>query len=282
MKLGAHMSTSGGLWKAIDRGEQISCESIQIFTKSNRSWKAKPIADEIRDKFINRKDETPIAPIFVHASYLINLASFDQEKYQKSFNGMIDELQRAELIDLPWVVLHPGSHLDHGVSKGTKRIAESIDLIHEKTEGFKVKILLENVAGQGTNIGRKFEELQAIIKKVSQPDRLGVCFDTCHAFAGGHDFRNEKKYEALIDEFDSIVGLNKLLAFHLNDSVGPCGSRKDRHAHIGQGKIGLEGFRFFLNDKRFKDHPGILETPKDKEMTEDIKNLKVLRSLIEK
>ncbi|MHA1144797.1 MAG: deoxyribonuclease IV [Candidatus Helarchaeota archaeon] len=282
MRLGAHMMITGGLWKAIERGEQINCESIQIFTKSNRSWKSKPISEEEREKFLAKKNQTTIHPIFVHASYLINLATLDEEKYKKSFDGMIDELQRAEKIGLPWVVLHPGSHLGVGIQKGMNRIAKSINGIHERTEGLKVKILLENVAGQGTNIGRKFEELQGIIKKVTEADRLGICFDTCHAFAGGHDFRNEKRYEALWEEFDSIIGLDKLLAFHLNDSMGAIGSRKDRHAHIGQGKIGLNAFKLLLNDKRFKDHPGVLETPKDKEMTEDVRNLKVLRGLIDK
>ena len=282
MRLGAHMSIKGGFKNAIDRGEQINCDSIQIFTKSNRSWKTKPISEDEREIFLKKKQNTSISPIFIHATYLINIASRDAEKFEKSVSGLIEELSRAEQLELPWVVLHPGSHLGAGLKKGIERVIEGLDKVHQKTEYFKVKILLENVAGQGTNIGRNFKELKAIIDGVASPDRLGVCFDTCHAFAGGHDLRTEKAYNKTMAQFDSILGLENLLAFHLNDSVGDFDARKDRHAHIGKGKLGLDAFKFLVNDNRFKDHPGVLETPKSEDMTEDIENLKVLRSLIDK
>ncbi|NVM53350.1 MAG: deoxyribonuclease IV [Candidatus Helarchaeota archaeon] len=281
MKIGAHMFITGGLHKAIEHGEELACETIQIFTKSNRSWNAKPLTEENIALFLTKCKETSISPIFTHNTYLINLCTTDSEKFQKSFDGMKMELDRAEQLQLPFTVLHPGSHLGAGEEKGLYKIAETLRKLFSETEGYKVKVLLETTAGQGTNLGYKFEHLATLLKLIDYPDRTGTCFDTCHAFTAGYDFRTEKGYEAVISSFDSIVGLDSLLVFHLNDSKSDCGSRVDRHEHIGNGVIGTEGFKNFLNDKRFKDHPGVLETPKGKDYAEDKDNLKVLRSLIE-
>jgi deoxyribonuclease-4 len=282
MKLGAHMLITGGLHKAIESGETINCETIQIFTKSNRSWTAKSLIDEDVIQFLNKCTKTKINPIFAHNTYLINLCATDSAIYQKSIEGMKMEIERAEQLHLPFTVLHPGSHMGAGEEKGLQKIAEALRKIFSETEGFKVRVLLETTAGQGTNLGYTFEHLATLLKLIDYPDRIGTCFDTCHAFAAGYDFRTEKGYEQVISSFDSVIGLNSLFAFHINDSINDCGSRVDRHEHIGKGAIGTEGFKHFLNDKRLINHPGVLETPKDKDYKEDIMNLKVLRSLIEK
>ncbi|MHA1277467.1 MAG: deoxyribonuclease IV [Candidatus Helarchaeota archaeon] len=281
MKLGAHMFITGGLHKAIERGEMLNCETIQIFMKSNRSWKAKELTDENIDAFLVKKSKTSIDPIFAHNTYLINLCAVDPAVLEKSYAGMLLELARAEQLEIPFTVLHPGSHMGAGEDKGIKKIADTLHKLLEETEGFKVKVLLETTAGQGTNLGYRFEQLATLLKLIDYPDRLGTCFDTCHVFAAGYDFRTEKDYNAVISTFDSIVGLNSLLAFHLNDSATECGSHVDRHEHIGKGAIGTQGFKHFLNDKRFKDHPAVLETPKSKDYKEDVMNLKILRSLID-
>ena len=282
MKLGAHMFITGGLHKAIEHGEELGCESIQIFTKSNRSWKAKEITDEAIDAFLTKSSETKVSPVFTHNTYLINLCSTDKIKLENSYTGMLVELERAEKLELPYTVLHPGSHLGIGEEKGLKRIADNLRQLFSETEGYKIKVLLETMAGQGTNLGYKFEHLATLLNLIDYPDRTGTCFDTCHAFTAGYDFRTEKGYEEVISAFDSIIGLNHLLVFHLNDSLKECGSRVDRHEHIGKGYIGIEGFKHFLNDQRFKSIPGVLETPKGKDYAEDKKNLKVLRGLIDR
>ncbi|MHA1131918.1 MAG: deoxyribonuclease IV, partial [Candidatus Helarchaeota archaeon] len=215
MKLGAHMFITGGLHKAIERGEMLNCETIQIFMKSNRSWKAKELTDENIDAFLVKKSKTSIDPIFAHNTYLINLCAVDPAVLEKSYAGMLLELARAEQLEIPFTVLHPGSHMGAGEDKGIKKIADTLHKLLEETEGFKVKVLLETTAGQGTNLGYRFEHLATLLKLIDYPDRLGTCFDTCHVFAAGYDFRTEKDYNAVISTFDSIVGLNSLLAFHL-------------------------------------------------------------------
>ncbi len=281
MKLGAHMFITGGIHKAIEHGEELGCESIQIFTKSNRSWKAKELTDEAINAFSIKSSESNISPIFAHNTYLINLCATDKIKFDNSYNGMLLEIERAEKLELSYTVLHPGSHLGAGEEKGLKIIAETLRQLFLETEGYKVKVLLETMAGQGTNLGYKFEHLATLINLIDYPDRTGTCFDTSHTFAAGYDFRTEKGYEEVISSYDSIVGLNNLLVFHLNDSLKECGSRVDRHEHIGKGYIGTEGFKHLLNDKRFKSIPGVLETPKGKDYAEDKKNLKILRNLID-
>lgn len=277
--LGAHMSIAGGVDKAIERGQSIGCTAVQIFVKKNNQWFSKPLEKDEIERFIKLQKETGIF-MFAHAGYLINLASPDKDTYNKSMNSMLDELKRCESLKLPFIVLHPGSHRDQGEEKGLKKIAESINKLFNLTKGYKVKILLETTAGQGTNLGYKFEQIAKLLELAEEPDRLGVCFDTCHSFAAGYDIKSKEGYKKTWEEFDRIIGFKKLMAFHLNDSKREFGSRVDRHEHIGKGTLGKESFEHLLNDKRFKDRPMVIETPKDPEMNFDRMNLKHLRSLI--
>jgi deoxyribonuclease IV len=282
MLLGAHMSIAGGVFNAPARGRSVGCDTIQIFVKNANQWVGKPISDEEADKFQEAKKETGIDPVFSHNSYLINLASPDDALYEKSANAMLDELERSEKLKLPFLVMHPGSHVGSGEEAGLKRIAEALNNILAKTKGYKVKIALETTAGQKSNLGHKFEHLAYLIHAVKDKKRLCVCYDTCHTFAAGYDIRTKKAYEATFKEFDRVIGLNRICAFHLNDALKELGSNIDRHAHIGQGHIGEEGFRLLMNDGRFANIPMVLETPKGPDMAEDVMNLKVLRGLIRK
>jgi deoxyribonuclease-4 len=288
MRLGAHMMATGGKYKAIERGLSINCESIQLFVRNVRGWKSKPLDQKEIDQFLGLKSklEEEIWPIFSHNSYLINLATSDEEKSNKSYDAMLDELIKADLLHLDFVVIHPGTYnyKDKNESKttGLQRIAQQINKLFNKTKDSNVKILLETVAGQGHNLGRKFRHLKEIIDLTEKKDRIGVCFDTCHSFASGYDFTTKQRYEDMWDKFDDIIGLGYLYAFHLNDSVKELGSRVDRHIHIGQGKIGKKPFGFLVNDERFTDLPGVLETPKGDDMKNDIMNLATLNSLREK
>jgi deoxyribonuclease-4 len=282
MLLGAHMSIAGGVFNAPVRGKSIGCDTIQIFVKNANQWVGKPISDEEAEKFQESKRETGIDPIFSHNSYLVNLASPDDALYQKSIDAMLDELERSEKLGLPFIVMHPGAHVGSGEETGLKRIAAAINTLFRKTKGYRVKIALETTAGQKSNLGCKFEQLAALVKAVKDKKRVCVCYDTCHTFAAGYDLRTKSAYGATFAEFDNVVGVERICAFHLNDSVDELGSRIDRHAHIGQGHIGLEGFRFLMNDDRFASVPMVLETPKGPEMAQDVMNLKVLRDLIGK
>ncbi len=279
--IGAHMSIAGGVFNAPLYGQQVGCSTIQIFTKNNNQWKAKELTAEDAKKFFDSQRETGIAPVIGHNGYLINLASPKEDVYQLSLDAMLIELKRAELLRLPYLVMHPGSHLGSGEKKGISKIVRSLDWLHQKTKGYKVKILLETTAGQGSALGYRFEQLAEIIEHVKDSDRLGVCYDTCHAFAAGYDIRTSRAYEETFNEFDSVVGLSRLRVIHVNDSLKVLGSRVDRHQHIGEGNIGLEGFRLLMNDKRWEQVPKILETPKEGGTERDIKNLKVLRQLVE-
>lgn len=282
MLLGAHMSIAGGVFNAPTRGKSVGCDTIQIFVKNANRWVGKIITDEEIEQFRQAKKDTGINPIFSHNSYLINLASPDDALYEKSANAMLDELERSEKLRLPFLVIHPGSHVGSGEEAGLKRIAEALKTLLAETKGYKVKIALETTAGQKSNLGHKFEHLAYLIQVAKDKKRLCVCYDTCHTFAAGYDIRTKKAYEATFKEFDRAVGLNRICAFHLNDSVRELGSNIDRHAHIGQGHIGEEGFRLLVNDERFANIPMVLETPKGPEMAEDVMNLRVLRGLIRK
>lgn len=280
------MSIAGGIFKAIERGNEIDCESIQIFTKSNRQWAAKPLTDDDLNTFKEtRKATKNIWPIFSHTSYLINLGAHNPETLLKSIDSMEIEINRTESLGLEYIVLHPGTATgkEEGETEedALKRIANNLNILFKKTSEYKSIVCLETMAGQGNNVGYKFEHLKLIIDQIKDKNRIGICFDTCHVFAAGYDFLTEKSYNKMWDEFDNTIGLEYLFVFHLNDSENELGSRVDRHTHIGQGKIGKKPFGFFLNDKRFNDYPGILETPKNsKDTTNDVKNLKILRSLI--
>lgn len=279
-KLGAHMSIAGGVDKAFDQAEKTGCDTMQIFTKNNNRWKGRDLRPDEIERFHRRQTETGIAPVVTHASYLLNLGTPDDALWEKSTNGLIDELERCEVLGIPYLVLHPGAHVKSGVEAGLARVSAALDNVHRALPHHKVKVALEITAGQGTTLGRTFEELAAIIDATEQPERLVVCFDTCHALAAGYDFRTEEGYRQMWDTFAETVGLEKLAVFHMNDSKNDLGTHKDRHTHIGAGFIGLEPFGFFLNDPRFADLPFLLETPQEVKIESDRENLAKLRSLI--
>lgn len=277
--LGAHMSIAGEVGEALNRGKQLGCDCIQIFTKSSRQWASKPFTKEEIEKFKHNRIETGITTVIAHDSYLVNLGAPDHAMRAKSVKGFIDELHRCEALGVPILVAHPGSHVGSGVENGIKTIAKSIDEAHAACKGFKVKIALEITAGQGSNLGHTFEQMAQIFDAVVENERLRLCFDTEHAFAAGYDIRTPEGYENTFGELDKFVGLKRLAAFHLNDSIKDFHSRVDRHQHIGKGFIGLGAFRRLLNDPRFFGLPMCLETPKGPEMKEDVENLATLRSL---
>jgi len=277
--LGAHMSIAGGLERAAERGRSLGCTTIQIFTKNNNQWRGKPLSAAQVERFRQAQADSGIAPIFAHDAYLINLACPHRDIFEKSFHAFLDEMQRAERLGLPYLVMHPGAHLGSGEARGLKRIIRALNRLHRKTPGYRLKVLLETTAGQGTGLGSRFEHLAEIIEGVEEPGRLGVCFDTCHVLAAGYDIRTPAGYRGVMQEFDRVIGLERLCAFHLNDSKKPLGSRVDRHEHIGRGHVGREAFRLILQDKRFRTAPKVLETPKGKDMAEDRRNLRILRRL---
>lgn len=279
--LGAHKSIAGGLHRAFERGDQIGCDTMQIWVKNPRQWDAPPLTEtEIRD-FQAARGESEIAPVVVHAAYLINIASPKPALWEKSIRALITEVERCEALDVPYLVLHPGAHTGSGMQAGLERAAQALDRVHGATPGAAVRILLETMAGQGTTLGGDFEGLAYILAHVKEHTRLGICLDTCHVFAAGYDLRTAAGSEATITAFDQTLGLDRLQVVHLNDSRYPLGSHKDRHAHIGAGELGAAAFRRLLNDPRLAKVPGILETPKGKDAVEDQKNLATLRSLIE-
>jgi len=280
-RFGAHVSTAGGVSKAFQRAEDVGCDTMQIFTRNNNRWNTKPLDPKEIQRWYDRREQSPVRPVVSHASYLINLASSDDALWKKSIDAFIDELERAEALGLLGVVLHPGSPKEEGEAYGIERIARALDICHDRTAGFNTLTLLETTAGTGKHLGYRFEQLAAIRSAVADPARVAVCFDTCHVFAAGYEIRTPEGYAETMDAFDRTIGLDLLKCFHFNDSKFDLGSRKDRHEHIGKGYIGLDGFRHIINDPRFEHVPMILETPKSKDMHEDVENLAVLRSLVE-
>ncbi len=290
MRLGAQVSTAGGLKKAFQRGDEIGCDSIMIFTKSNRQWNAKPLTDEDIDAFKDAAIEyAHIHPVAVHASYLINIGSSDDELWEKSYQGLKVEAERCEALGIPFLTFHPGAYIEADENTGLNNIARALRRLLEETAGYQTTVCLETMAGTGTTLGFRFEHLAQLLEDGQtgqSPGRLGVCFDTCHVLAAGYDIRSPETYEATMSEFDRLVGLELIKCFHLNDSQYQLGERKDRHAHIGEGAIGLGGFANFVNDTRWTDHPAHLETNKTKETEEgeeiemDPVNLATLRELI--
>jgi len=275
---GAHMSIAGEIKRAIDRGESIGCTAIQIFTKSNRQWHAKPITEKEATDFKDTWKNSSIKSVIAHASYLINIGSPDKNIEHKSVNALKVEMERCDMLDIPYLVLHPGSHSNTDIPECLKRIAHNLDELFQAVP--HCSILLETMAGQGTNVGSTFEQLAQIIKYSQHKKRLGVCMDTCHIFSAGYDFTTEKSYNELWKNFDNIIGINKLKAIHVNDSKQALGSRIDRHTDIGKGKIGLKGFELLFNDPQFFDIPKILETPKKEGLDEDKKNMETLIGLL--
>ena len=280
--LGAHMSIAGGYFKAIIAAKKAGCECVQVFTKNNNQWRAKPMTDDDVNKFRDAMAEHEIGHPLSHASYLINLASHKDELRAKSIDAMVIELERAHALGIPHVVFHPGSYTTSSEEEGLAAIVDSLNSVLAKTDKLDSIPLLENTAGQGSNLGWKFEHLSYIIDNVNESDRVGVCIDTCHTFAAGHPLGDSKDYKATVKAMDDAFGLKKIKGFHLNDSKKEFGSRKDRHEHIGEGEMGLEPFRNLLNDKRFAKVPMYLETEKGERDGEDmdVMNLNTLRSLI--
>jgi deoxyribonuclease-4 len=280
VRLGAHMSISGGVDTAFDRGEEVGCDAMQIFTKNNNQWRAAPLKEKSVERYHQRQAETGITPVVAHASYLLNLSSPEDKLWQKSIDALVIEMERCDTLNIPYLVIHPGSHVGSGEEAGIARIVEGLNIAHSRLPDAQVKITLETTAGQGTNLGHRFEHLAAMIDGVEAGDRLAVCYDTCHTLAAGYDFRTPEGYTEVFKQFDQIIGLERLAVFHFNDSKQDLDSRVDRHAHIGEGFVGLDGFRHILNDARFQEIPMLLETPKSKDMHEDVENLAQLRALI--
>ena len=285
MRLGAHESIAGGLVNAFERGHSATCDAIQIFTKSSRQWRARPLsAAEIaawRERMDAEATSGGIFPVVVHSSYLINVGSPKAATWQKSYDALQVELERCEALGVRHLVLHPGSHLKAGEEVGLANVARALSQLHAATPGFQAMVCLEGMAGQGTNLGYTFEQLAWLLEHTDQGERLGICLDSCHLYAAGYDVRTPEGYAETMDAFDRVIGLERLQVVHLNDSVQELGSRRDRHTHIGAGTIGLEGFRNLVNDPRLAHLPGLLETDKSDDLHEDIENLARLRSLIE-
>jgi deoxyribonuclease-4 len=280
MHLGAHMSISGGLSTAFGRAQSIGINTMQIFTKNQNRWEQKPAAAEEIARWFASQAATGIAPVVSHAAYLLNLGTPDDALWEKSIKALADELTRAEQLGLLGVVLHPGAHMGTGEAAGVTRVIAGLDQAHAATPGYKTLTLIETTAGQGSALGCRFEQLQAMIGGVNAPERIGVCLDTCHIFAAGYDIRTPEAYTATMVEFDRLVGIAQLKCFHFNDSKKGLGARVDRHDAIGTGMLGLPAFANVLNDPRFQHMPMILETPKSEDMHEDVENLRILQGLI--
>ena len=289
MRIGAHISAAGGVFKAFKRASDIDCETMLVFTKSNRQWKAKPLSEEDIEAY--QKEAAAFAnvtPVAVHASYLINIASPDEELWEKSFQALKVEVERCGALGIPLITFHPGSFVKSDEQSGLANISRGVRrLLDETTESAPgTTICLETMAGQGTNLGYCFEHLAYLLDQSGPSDRLGICFDTCHVFAAGYDIRTPEAYAVTMEEFDRVIGLGQIKVFHFNDSKFELGQRKDRHAHIGQGHIGLEGFANFVNDPRWANHAAHLETPKKEEDDDgnevemDPINLAALRALV--
>ena len=279
--LGAHTSIAGGVSVAVELAEKHQFTAMQIFTKNNNQWAARPLDEKEIERYKTLLASSGIKSVIAHDSYLINLCATDQAMLAKSRAAFEDELLRCELLGIPHLNFHPGAHCGLGEEEGIRIIAESINMVHAKTPGYHVSSMLEATAGQGSALGYSFEQLRKIIDLIDEKDRMTVCIDTCHIYAAGYDIKDPENYKKVIQHFDNVIGLDRLKCIHMNDSKKPLGSKVDRHEHIGKGFIGIEGFTNIMNDKKLAKIPKILETPKDKRtMEEDDMNLEVLKSLI--
>ena len=278
--LGAHVSAAGGLSKAVERGVAIGCDALQVFVKNASQWKAKPVAPADAEAFRAAYAASPIGPLVAHAAYLINLAAPDPVILAKSRAALRDELERCALYGVPGLVVHPGAHLGRGEEAGLAAIAESLDAVYAEIPDCPTRTLLELTAGQGTVLGRRLAELESIRAQAECRERLAVCLDTCHAFAGGYALDEPAGYEEFVAEIEATVGLESIECVHLNDSVGTRGSRKDRHANIGAGELGLDAFARLLADARFARVPMVLETPIGDDEQGHARDLATLRGLV--
>jgi deoxyribonuclease IV len=277
--LGAHMSIGGGVQMSIERARSIGCTAMQIFVKNNIQWFARSLTRHEINAFLKHRQRYELLSIFAHANYLINLAATNPQFHANSLRALSEELIRADQLKLPFLVLHPGAHLGEGEEAGLEKIIESIDCVLAGIPKVKTRIALETTAGQGSCLGSKFEQLAYIISRVREPERLCVCLDTAHIFAAGYNIGSESAVRNTFREFDRVIGRDRLVAIHVNDSKTARGSRVDRHEHIGKGKIGLGAFRFIMRDRLFREIPKVLETPKGKDLREDVMNMKTLRAL---
>ncbi len=272
------MSISGGLYRALERGAEAGCEVIQMFTKSNVQWATKPITEDDLEAWQAARDTTGVVPAMVHDSYLINVGSPDDAMWQKSYDALADEYERCQALGIDNLVMHPGAHMGSGEAAAVANIARALNRLHDEQPDNPTRVLLENTAGQGTNLGYRFEHLRDIFAAVAAPDRIGLCIDTAHTLAAGYDIRTAAGWDTTFAELDRLVGTSRVRAFHVNDSAKPLGSRVDRHAEIGDGHLGLEAFGCLVNDRRFRGLPMTLETPKP-DADADRRNLALLRSL---
>ena len=279
---GAHMSIAGGHHNALLMALKHECEALQLFTKNSNQWLGKPLTKDDAVLFRTTYADTRVRHLIAHDSYLINLASPDKVLYRRSVEAFVDEVRRADALGLDYLVFHPGAATDGDEDAGLRRVAKALNEVHRRCGRCRVRALIETTAGQGSCLGHRFEHIAQILDRVKHPERMGVCLDTCHVFAAGYPLGTESDYAATMKTFDRVVGLKQLKVFHVNDSKKPLGSRVDRHAHIGQGELGLEAFRLLVNDPRFRKHPMILETPKEGPEGEDMDpiNLGRLRSLL--
>jgi deoxyribonuclease IV len=275
--IGTHVSIAGGIEKAFQRGEQVGCTAIQLFTRNASRWQAKPLEEKTLSSFQEARLNSSIAYVAAHDSYLINLASPDPALRSKSIDAFIVELIRCAQLGIGDLVMHPGAHLGQGVAAGLDQLLGSFREIFARAPS-EVRVLLENTAGQGTCLGARFEELAELLERLPQGN-LGICFDSCHAFAAGYPLATAEGYERTMEEFDRLIGVERLALFHLNDSKKPCGARVDRHEHVGRGQIGQVGFRALLQDRRFAAVPKVIETPPGENHGEDLENLALLRRL---
>jgi deoxyribonuclease-4 len=274
------MSIGGGVHRAIERSRSIDCTAMQIFVKNNMQWFARPLLREEIAAFLDHAQRQELSAAFAHANYLINLAATNPQFLANSIRALSEELVRADQLELPFLVMHPGAHLGDGEAAGLAKIIESIDRVFAGLPKIRTRIALETTAGQGSCLGDRFEHLAAIIENVREPERLVVCLDTAHVFEAGYDLGSEAAVRKTFRDFDRVVGLDRLAAIHLNDSKTARGSRVDRHEHIGKGKIGVDAFRFIMRDRRFRKVPKVLETPKGKDLAEDVENMQTLRDLL--
>jgi len=279
MNLGAHMSIAGSVDLALSRARETGCNAVQIFVTAPNRWSFRKFSRDEVESFREKSRSFRKEFLIAHSSYLINLASPERHLFSRSMRSLEDQLERTTRLGIKYFVIHPGSHRGHGLQMGIEKIASALSKIISAYGKKAPMILLETTAGQGNSIGSRFEEISEIIARCRFPEKLGVCFDTCHVFSAGYDIRTEKTFEETLRRFDRTIGLSKLLVFHLNDSLKGLGERIDRHTHIGKGKIGLTCFKLLVNDQRFKNRPMILETPKGPDNKYDLMNLKTLRSL---
>jgi deoxyribonuclease-4 len=281
MLLGIHVSIAGHIYDSIDRAQRLGCTAMQIFPRDPRQWRKTLIPPADIAEFRKRRQRSQVRRIFVHIPYLINLASPQNILYKGSIKACLEDLKEADALGAEYLVIHMGSHKESGEEKGLRRITDALNKVLNKTRGLSAQILLENTSGSGSWLGYTFAHQRWIIARIEQKDRIGICFDTCHGYAAGYDIARAEGYVKTMAELDAMVGLEKLKLVHLNDTRDKLGSFRDRHEHIGKGRIGLEGFKRIVNDPRLKEASFILETPKDS-LTADKRNLATVRKLIGK